>query len=92
MHINIILVLLFSILILIFYLLNNLLKINITENYQGLVTDQFYDELEKIGYKIDKENKFILYNDKLISYNKHFNSLDSIKNAKNKSYRNYKAV
>ena len=84
MHINIILVLLFSILILIFYLLNNLLKTNITENYQGLVTDQFYDELEKIGYKIDKENKFILYNDKLISYNKHFNSLDSIKNAKNK--------
>ena len=57
MHIIIILVLLFSILILIFYLLNNLLKTNITENYQGLVTDQFYDELEKIGYKIDKENK-----------------------------------
>jgi glutathione synthase/RimK-type ligase-like ATP-grasp enzyme len=68
----------------IFYLLNNLLKNKVYENYQGIITDNFYTELEKLGYTVDKTNKTIIYNDKTISYNKHFNSEISIKNAKNK--------
>jgi len=76
--------LLIVILICIFYLLHNLLKKNITENYQGIITEEFYNELEKIGYKIDKKNKLLLYNDKTISYNKHFNTVENINNAKNK--------
>ena len=79
-----ILIILILILIVIFYLTNRLLKNNIYENYQGIITDNFYIELEKIGYTIDRENKLIKYNDKTISYNKHFNTDISIRNAKDK--------
>jgi glutathione synthase/RimK-type ligase-like ATP-grasp enzyme len=68
----------------IFIFINNLLKNNITENYQGINTNSFYDELEKKNIKYNKENKTININGKEIQYKQHFNSINSVKNAKNK--------
>ena len=67
-----------------FYLINNILKHDNIENYQGIVTPNFYSELDKLGYIVDKDKKMIIYNDKKISYDKHFNSNISIINAKDK--------
>jgi len=72
------------IIIFIFFLINIILKPNNIENYQGIITTNFYNELDKIGYIVDKDKKMIIYNDKKISYDKHFNSNISIINAKDK--------
>jgi carbamoylphosphate synthase large subunit len=72
------------IIFLIFYLLNSILKKNINENYQGIITDNFFNELEKKKYTIDKKNKIIIYNNKKVIYDKHFNTTKSIIDAKNK--------
>jgi D-alanine-D-alanine ligase-like ATP-grasp enzyme len=79
-----IIILIYVIILLCFYLLNNILKTKYIENYQGLITPEFYNELDKKQYIIDKDNRTIIYNDKVISYNKHFNSDESIITAKNK--------
>jgi D-alanine-D-alanine ligase-like ATP-grasp enzyme len=79
----IIIILIYLIILLCFYLLNNILKKNI-ENYQGLLTTDFYDQINKREYIIDKDNKTLTYNNKTVSYDKHFNSNESIINAKNK--------
>lgn len=68
----------------IFIFINNILKNNITENYQGINTNSFYDELDKKNIKYNKENKTININGKDIQYKQHFNSITSVKNAKNK--------
>ena len=72
------------ILTLIFYLINNLLKKYIKEDYQGIISDSFFEELNKKNYEVDKNNKLIIYNNNKISYDKHFNTVNSIKNAKDK--------
>jgi cyanophycin synthetase len=77
-------IIIFLIIFLIFYLLNLILKKKINENYQGIISDDFYKELDKKKYTVDKENKIIIFNDKIINYSKHFNTDESIINAKNK--------
>ena len=84
MYESILFIIMFITILFIFYLLNNLLKNKVYENYQGIITNNFYTELEKLGYTVNKDDKTIIYNDKTISYNKHFNSELSIKNANNK--------
>ena len=79
-----IIIIIFLILFLCFYLFNNILKNNITENYQGILTPDFYNEIDKKNYIIDKDKRTVTYNGKTISYNKHFNSNQSIINAKDK--------
>lgn len=74
----------FFLIFLLFYLLNNMLNMKIRENYEGILTSQFYNELYKKNYIIDKDNKTITYNGITISYNKHFNTDKSIIDAKNK--------
>ena len=74
----------FLILFLCFYLLNNVLKKKYTENYQGILTPNFYIEIDKKNYIIDRDNRTVTYNGKTISYNKHFNSNESIINARDK--------
>jgi cyanophycin synthetase len=74
----------FIIIIFIFYLVNNILKKSIFENYQGFITDSFFEELNKKNYEIDYDNRTITYNGNTISYNKHFNTNEAIVNAKNK--------
>ena len=80
----ILIIVIFLIIFFCFYLLNNILKKKINENYQGFFTQDFYDEIDKKNYTIDKDKRIIIYNDKIISYNKHFNSDISIINAKDK--------
>lgn len=65
-------------------MLNGILKKNVTEKYQGIITPIFYEELDKTNFIVDRTNRTITYNDKTISYNKHFNSDISIINAKDK--------
>lgn len=69
---------------LIFYFVDILLKKNIQENYEGIITDSFFEELNKKNYTIDYDNKTVSFNNKKISYEKHFNTDSAIKNAKNK--------
>ena len=79
-------IIIFVIVTFIFYLINKILKNNryIFENYQGFITDSFFEELNKKNYEIDYDNRTITYNGKTISYNKHFNTNEAIVNAKNK--------
>jgi len=79
-----IIIFIFLIIFLCFYLLNIVVKKEYYENYQGILTPDFYNEIDKKKYIIDKDNRTVTYNGKTISYNKHFNSDESIINAKNK--------
>ena len=67
-----------------FIVVNKLLENKIRENYTGLTTDSFFEEVRKKKYEIDYYNKLIIYNDKKISYDKHFNTLEARDTAKNK--------
>lgn len=77
-------IIIFLIIFLCFYLLNNILKKKMNENYTGIITSDFYNEIDKKEYIIDKDNRTVTYNGKTISYNKHFNSDQSIINARDK--------
>ncbi len=77
-------IIIFFMIFIIFYLINNLLKRDIQENYQGIISDSFFEELKKKKYDVNQENKIITYNGNSISYSKHFNSDEAVKNAKNK--------
>jgi len=63
---------------------NNLLKRWIKEDYTGLATQNFFDEVVKKKYDIDYDNKIIIYNDNKISYKTHFNTQESCDTAKDK--------
>ena len=91
--INIKYILLLIIIFILFYLINIFLKKNNIENYIGLQNKYFFDSLKKHNYKIDNEKKTITYcadknktytSCKTKSYQKHFNTIDAIKLAKNK--------
>ena len=78
--------LLLFIFIIIFYLVNNLIKNN--ENYTGLKTNYFFDNLKANNYKYD-DQKNITYcpnNNECMTknYKYHFNTIESIKLVKNK--------
>jgi glutathione synthase/RimK-type ligase-like ATP-grasp enzyme len=86
-------ILLIIIILIFFYLINIFLKKTNIENYIGLQNKYFFDSLKKHNYKIDNIKKTITHcvNDNNISsscktksYEKHFNTIDSIKLAKNK--------
>lgn len=72
------------IIFILFITINKFLEKKINENYTGLTTDSFFEEIRKKKYEIDYYNKLIIYNDKKISYDKHFNTLESRDTAKNK--------
>jgi glutathione synthase/RimK-type ligase-like ATP-grasp enzyme len=72
-----------------FIFINNSLKNSIIENYTGIMTDNFYEEVSLKNYKLNRDDKTITNcdsNNNCItkSYKKHFNSDESIKLAKNK--------
>jgi glutathione synthase/RimK-type ligase-like ATP-grasp enzyme len=73
------------------YFINNyLLKRNNVENYTGLVTDNLFENMKKKNYIIDYENKNVSVCDEkkdciTKSYQKHFNSMEAIQLAKDKS-------
>jgi cyanophycin synthetase len=73
---------------LIFYLINLLLRKKFIENYTGIISDNFYKEAEDNNFILNKHEKTIKYciNEKCEtkSYNKHFNSDEAIKLAKDK--------
>jgi len=69
--------------------LNHILKNKIFENYEGLSTPTLLNEMKKNNYIIDEDKKTVTYcdsNEKCItkSYNRHFNTMDSLILAKNK--------
>ena len=72
-----------------FIFINNSLKNSIIENYTGIMTDNFYEEVNLKNYKLNRDDKTVTYcgtNNECItkSYKKHFNSEESVKLAKNK--------
>ena len=71
-------------LIIIIFLLLFLLFNNKKEKYKSLLNEDFMNYLKTKNYKIDLKNKIISKNNYSVSYNKHFNSIDSKNNAKNK--------
>lgn len=86
-------ILLLIIIIILFYSINIFLKKNNIENYIGLQNEYFFDSVKKHNYKIDNQKKTITYciddnssvtSCKTKSYQKHFNTIDAIKLAKNK--------
>ena len=87
-------ILLIFIIFTLFYLINIFFKKSNIENYIGLQNKHFFDSMKKHNYKIDHKEKTITYcKDKNIdsfptcqtkSYQKHFNTMDAIKLAKNK--------
>lgn len=70
--------------IILFIIINKFLKNNVMENYQGINTNLFFTELDKRNINYDKEKKTIDINGTQIEYKQHFNSIESVKNAKNK--------
>jgi glutathione synthase/RimK-type ligase-like ATP-grasp enzyme len=54
------------------------------ENYEGIECNSFFEELNKKKYKIDYINKIVSFNNKKISYQKHFNTDIATQNAMNK--------
>ena len=72
------------IIFILFYFVNNLLKNNILENYQGIICNSFFEELNKKKYIVDEKNKIISFKDKKISYDKYFNTDIATRNAINK--------
>jgi cyanophycin synthetase len=83
-------ILLFFVLIILFYLINKYLKNSILEKYTGLITDDFYEQLEQNNYKLDKKNKEIIFcdsNNNCIkkSYINHFNTPEGTKLTVNKT-------
>lgn len=72
------------IIFIIFYFINIFLKNNILENYQGIICNSFFEELNKKKYTVDEKNKIISFKDKKISYEKHFNTNIATQNAMNK--------
>jgi cyanophycin synthetase len=79
-----ILLVILIIIFILFVAVNTFLEKKINENYTGLTTDRFFDEIRKKKYEIDYYNKLIIYNDKKISYDKHFNTSEARDTAKNK--------
>ena len=53
------------------------IKLNITEHYTPLSNNIFFSYLEKNGYIIDKHNKTITNNNKILKYNNNFNNKKS---------------
>jgi D-alanine-D-alanine ligase-like ATP-grasp enzyme len=53
------------------------IKLNITEHYTPLSNNMFFSYLEKNGYIIDKHNKTITNNNKILKYNNNFNNKKS---------------
>jgi cyanophycin synthetase len=82
------LIIILLIIVLIFYSLNLLLRKKFIENYTGIISDNFYKEAENNNFILNKDEKTIKYciNEKCEtkSYNKHFNSDEAIKLAKDK--------
>jgi cyanophycin synthetase len=82
------LIIIFLIIAIIFYYLNLFLRKKFIENYTGIISDNFYKEAESNNFILNKDEKTIKYcvNEKceIKSYNKHFNSDDAIKLAKDK--------
>ena len=72
------------IIFIIFYLTNIILKKSTLENYEGIECNSFFEELNKKKYKIDYINKIVSFNNKKISYQKHFNTDIATQNAMNK--------
>jgi cyanophycin synthetase len=72
------------IIIITFIFFNKFLKRNINENYQGINTNSFFEELERRKIKYDKDNKIIYINGKDIQFKQHFNTNEAVINAKNK--------
>ena len=65
--------------IIIFYLINKILKHHTIEKYTGIISEPFYKELgDNSNYTINKESRTLTYckDSKCItkSYNKHFNN------------------
>jgi glutathione synthase/RimK-type ligase-like ATP-grasp enzyme len=65
-------------------LTNIILKKSTLENYEGIECNSFFEELNKKKYKIDYINKIVSFNNKKISYQKHFNTDIATQNAMNK--------
>jgi len=84
--INIIILIL--IILLIFYYINFLLKKKFIENYTGIISDDFYKELDNNNFIVNKDEKTIKYCNneecEIKSYDKHFNTDKAIKLAKDK--------
>jgi len=82
------LIIIILIIVIIYYFLNLLLRKKFIENYTGIISDNFYKEAENNNFILNKDEKTIKYciNEKceIKSYNKHFNSDDAIKLAKDK--------
>jgi D-alanine-D-alanine ligase-like ATP-grasp enzyme len=81
---------LFIVLTMLFYLVNYYLKNTILENYTGLITDDFYENVQKNNYKIDKKTKEIIFCDAdnnctKKSYINHFNTPEGTKLTINKT-------
>lgn len=72
------------IIFIIFYFTNIFLKKYTLENYEGIECNSFFEELNKKKYEIDYNNKIISFNNKKISYQKHFNTDIATQNAMNK--------
>lgn len=53
------------------------IKLNITEHYTPLSNNMFFSYLENNGYIIDKHNKTITNNNKILKYNNNFNNKKS---------------
>lgn len=82
--------LIFIIIIILFYIINHYLKNTILEKYTGLITDDFYEQVQQNNYKIDKKNKEIIFcddNNNCIkkSYINHFNTQEGTKLTVNKT-------
>jgi D-alanine-D-alanine ligase-like ATP-grasp enzyme len=67
-----------------FYIINKFLKKYNLENYEGIECNSFFEELKKKNYKIDYKNKILYFDNKKISFEKHFNTDIAIGNAVNK--------
>jgi len=82
--------LIFIVLTMLFYLVNYYLKNTILEKYTGLITDDFYENVQKNNYKIDKKTKEIIFCDAdnnctKKSYVNHFNTPEGTKLTINKT-------
>jgi len=67
----------YKIFIILIFILVILKKCNVNniEHYKPLPNNDFFSYLEKNGYKIDKNNRTILKNNKILNYNYNFNSI-----------------
>jgi cyanophycin synthetase len=68
--------------IIFYYCLNKYL--NIKENYEGIVSDNFFKELDKRNIEYNKDDKSLILDGNKIIFKNHFNSKESTINAKNK--------